>query len=32
MKSSLIMVLATAIGILGAGPIKYEANSDAQMH
>ena len=29
MKSSLIMVVATAIGILGAGPIKYEANSDA---
>ena len=28
MKSSLIMALATAIGILGAGPIKYEANSD----
>ena len=29
MKSSLIMALATAIGILGAGPIKYAANSDA---
>lgn len=29
MQYSLIMVVATTIGILGAGPIKYEANSDA---